>query len=395
MKFETKIMAVEAVTDHPNADRLSIIKLKGYDYKIVSAKLEDGSNRYQPYDWVIYVQADSIVPENLLRMGFWNEEKGIGYLSGKLGNRVKPIKLRGITSEGILFPVIQSNSLHAYDCCVETTDGKKEVFIGALTESALGLDVSDILGITKYEPEIPASMSGDLLYVGNHRTVPYDIENAKKHPGVLDKNTGLIYLTEKLHGTFCGIGWLRDFEHDELFKHPNLSGSFVVFSKGLGGKGLVFKNNLKNKDNIYVKVMRELGLVEKLGRLSWEFKDEGNIFILGEIFGKGVQDLHYGLEKPEFRGFDIKVGDHYVDAEDKYDLLNTIGIPAVPLLDIVKTEAEIHQYVDGKSVIGGNIREGVVAIPEKECYDSELGRIILKYVSDDYLNRKGETTEYQ
>jgi RNA ligase (TIGR02306 family) len=388
-------MAVEAVTDHPNADRLSIIKLKGYDYKIVSAKLDDGSHRYKPFDWVVYVQADSVVPENLLRMGFWNEEKGIGYLSGKLGNRVKPIKLRGITSEGILFPVKQANSLHVDEGWIETSDGKVVLYLDAVdAPSPLGRDVSEILGITKYEPELPASMSGDLLYIGNHNTVQYDIENAKKHPGKLDLTGKKIYLTEKLHGTFCGIGWLPQYQHDELFNA--VKGSFVVFSKGLGSKGLVFKNNLANKNNIYVQTVIANSLFTKLTRLVWELNaSDQKIFILGEIFGKGIQDLHYGLEKPEFRGFDIKIGDRYIDAIEKYDLLNAIGIPTVPLLDIVNNEADIAQYVDGKSMFLSNIREGVVAIPAEECYDDELGRIILKYVSDDYLNRKGETTEYQ
>jgi RNA ligase (TIGR02306 family) len=393
MKFETKIMAVEAVTDHPNADRLSIIKLKGYDYKIVSAKLEDGSNRYRSGDWVIYVQADSIVPEYLLKKGFWNEEKGIGFLSGKLGNRVKPIKLRGITSEGILFPVEDTDYWEG-DCMVPLENGERYC-------AQLGEDVAERLGITKYEPEIPASMSGDLLFVGNHNTVRYDIENAKKFPGKLDATNQKIYLTEKLHGTFCGIGWLPDYEHPELFTNENIKGSFVVFSKGLGAKGLVFKNNLKNKDNLYVRVMKETNIIEKMIPLIHMFNRgklkpySENFFILGEIFGKGVQDLHYGLETPQFRGFEIKIADRWTDADEKYDLLESVGIPAVPLLAIVNNEAAIPEYVDGKSSFLSNIREGVVAIPEKECYDEELGRIILKYVSDDYLNRKGETTEYQ
>jgi hypothetical protein len=38
-------------------------------------------------------------------MGFWNTETNKGMLSGPDGNLVKPMKLRGIFSEGILYPV--------------------------------------------------------------------------------------------------------------------------------------------------------------------------------------------------------------------------------------------------------------------------------------------------
>lgn len=385
-KFETKIMAVESVSDHPNADRLSIVKLKGYDYKIVSAKLDDGSNRYRPHDWVIYVQADSIVPEYLLRKGFWNEEKNIGILSGKLGNRVKPIKLRGITSEGIMFPVSDVDDFED-DCLIEVEDTSKKYC------AMLGEDVSEILGITKYEPVIPANMAGDLAYIGTHKIVGYDIENSKKFPGVLNETGNVIYLTEKLHGTFCAIGWLPE-ENEDLFRLPGVDGSFVIYSKGLGAKGLVFKDTENNRvSNLYVRTAIELGLFEKLVDARKLF--DGPIFIFGEIFGKGVQDLHYGLDKPTFRAFEFYMKGYFANADAKYALLKVHGFETVPVLATVSNEDEILPYIDGKSTFGGNIREGVVAVPAKEHHHDLLGRVILKYVSEDYLNRKGETTEFQ
>lgn len=41
----------------------------------------------------------------LKRLGFWDSEKSKGKLLGSEGNRVKAMKLRGIVSQGILFPV--------------------------------------------------------------------------------------------------------------------------------------------------------------------------------------------------------------------------------------------------------------------------------------------------
>jgi hypothetical protein len=37
----------------------------------------------------------------------------------------------------------------------------------------------------------------------------------------------------------------------------------------------------------------------------------------------------------------------------------------------------------------GNIREGFVVRPLKERFDGEIGRVILKYIGESYLLRKG------
>ena len=55
----------------------------------------------------------------------------------------------------------------------------------------------------------------------------------------------------------------------------------------------------------------------------------------------------------------------------------------------------VEQYTDGTNIEGGfNVREGVVIKPVIERRDDELGRVILKSVSEKYLLRKGNVTEY-
>ena len=48
--FEVLVSRVNDVQNHPNADRLSLIKIN--DYICVSAKLENGDNRYSINDIV-------------------------------------------------------------------------------------------------------------------------------------------------------------------------------------------------------------------------------------------------------------------------------------------------------------------------------------------------------
>jgi len=101
--FACPIVRVSEVVDHPNADRLSLVRLEGLGYLCVSGKLEDGSPRYRAGDLVVYIPNAAVLPEWLLReMDFWNAETGKGTLAGSNGDRVKPLKLRGIFSEGLI-----------------------------------------------------------------------------------------------------------------------------------------------------------------------------------------------------------------------------------------------------------------------------------------------------
>lgn len=103
--FEVNVCKIDSKEKHPNADKLTIYHIGGYT--CISNKLEDGSDRYNEGDLVVYIPSDSLLPDWLLmKMGFWDFEKHKGTLNGSKGNRVKDMKLRGIFSSGLLLPLI-------------------------------------------------------------------------------------------------------------------------------------------------------------------------------------------------------------------------------------------------------------------------------------------------
>ena len=56
------------------------------------------------------------------------------------------------------------------------------------------------------------------------------------------------------------------------------------------------------------------------------------------------------------------------------------------------SEETLLSLTDGATALGGkHVREGVVVKPVQERESAELGRVILKNVSGDYLTRKGGT----
>jgi RNA ligase (TIGR02306 family) len=102
--FEVKVVKIDSVEHHPDADRLSLVKIAGY--VCISAKLEDGSHRYKAGDLVVYIPEAAVLPEWLLKkMGFWKEVENKGTLAGSKGDRVKCVKLRNQFSQGIIYPL--------------------------------------------------------------------------------------------------------------------------------------------------------------------------------------------------------------------------------------------------------------------------------------------------
>jgi RNA ligase (TIGR02306 family) len=388
--FEVLVRQVDDVRDHPNADRLSLVRILGYE--AISAKLEGGSHRYQVGDPVVYVPEAAVLPEDVLKQfGFWNEEKGIGMLAGKAGDRVKAIRLRGILSQGLIFPTEFASELQNRRA-IRRGDDARYVEVGD--------DVAEFLGITKYEPPIPVGMSGEVC-AAIEFAMDYDIENWQNHPGFLDNDE--VEATEKLHGTCFRICYHPTARHPEIFE----GGCVSVSSKGLGAKGLVFKDNEANANVLYVRVARELGLTTKVRELGERLGQRVDLF--GEIFGAGVQDLHYGSTKPSFRAFDIALERVFVGNKDsvvnKDALFVEMGVERVPVLYRGPWDEKVLiHHRDGTTVLGRKmdaktgpcIREGIVvtAVGDQGSRDTPQGhrlRPTLKMVSPDYLIRKGGT----
>jgi RNA ligase (TIGR02306 family) len=360
--FEVLVRQVDDVIDHGNADRLSIVRLLGYE--AITAKEEDGSHRFQPGEKVIYVPEAAIVPEALLKeRGYWNEEKDIGMLAGKTGTRVKAIRLRGVLSQGLVW--------------------KLDV------PGDVGDNLADFFGITKWEPPIPAGMDGDVIGASEF-AYNYDIENFQTYPDFIVGQD--VEATEKLHGTNFRISYRPGVSYPDLFGE----GDVAITSKGMGAKGLVLTNTEKNRvGNLYVRTALELGLIDTVRDLGLRSGEAIDLF--GEIYGVGVQDLHYGTTKPDYRAFDVRVNYKFLSPEDKNELLDSLGIQRVPLLYQGPFDLDrLTELRDGQSALGGCIREGIVvtAMGDQTPRQADFGhslRPILKMVSPDYLTRKGGT----
>jgi len=379
--FTVPIKRIRAIEPHPNADAIEFAVIDGYRSIIKKGEFQTG-------ELVAYLPEASLLPPWLLkRLGFWDDSKGCGTLSGNKGDRVKAIRLRGQLSQGICY------RLHRPPAAAGWLIEHEQDGVLIRTAVSEGDDVAALLGITKYEPPVPTSLSGEVFSAGTHLTIDFDVENWQSYPNVLAEGEEVVF-TEKLHGTLTGIAILpyREALAEAFGERKNI----LIFSKGLGAKGLVFKNNEKNRDIVYVRATQRL-----IAHIDERQRDDAHgpslpIIILGETFGPGVQDLPYD-KQIGLRVFAIVEGyrgqqsflnwDQVVDRARQYEL------ETVPVLYRGPFSIDaMRKHTDGKTLLAaGHMREGIVITPAVERTDPAIGRVCLKSVSADYLTRKGGT----
>lgn len=327
------IAAIDEVKPHPNADRLEIAVIKGWQVIV-------GKGTYQPGDRVIYVPPDAVVPE------IWSDRWGVTKYLSK--GRVRCAKLRGVPSFGFTAPITDLVLFHeANNVDVDVDE-----------------NVADLFGITKYEP--PFKASAEDAAPDHPLFVKYtDIENLRHFPDMLIPGEELV-ATEKIHGTNARVGMIEGElmagSHRLRRKRPDdLSSSLYWYPLTLPSVAAL---------------LDDLGAVHK------------QVILFGEVFGR-VQSLRYGLPNAvAFRAFDLMLDGQYADWDWFDATCHLYGVPIVPLvargamdLEQIKRLSEGHTLVPG----GDHIREGVVVKPIRERHDGRTGRVILKMVSDAYL----------
>jgi RNA ligase (TIGR02306 family) len=385
--FECPVVKIR-IEAHPNADAIEIARVGDYQSIVKKGQFQDG-------DFAVYIPEQAVVPEWLLReMGMYDETRGKGGLAGALGNRVKAIKLRGVVSQGLVIPTKPFS-----DTDVLVTSGVVETLY-TYAQVPVGGDAAEAMGITKYEPKIPSHMAGRIIGADFDATAKYDFDNLKKTPDLFQDGEE-VAITEKIHGTLLQVGVVPSVSANDKY----YGGRVIISSKGMGAKGFVLDHN--DETNLYAQAAKKHGLLDfALNTLGEMADEEGRpAFVIGEVFGKtasgaGVQDLTYTDEVLDFRAFDICVGNRgsekYAPLGEFIDICDEACIPRVPLLYVGPYSKDIVlEHTNGETTLGSHIREGVVVKSYDEVVHPKYGRKIAKSVSDAYLLRKGETTEFQ
>jgi RNA ligase (TIGR02306 family) len=349
-KFAVEVVKIAKVWVHPDADRLELASVEGLDYQFCV-----GKGCCQPGDDVVFFPVDSLLPDPL------SEHLGVkNFLSGKAKNRIKTVKLRGQISQGLTTPV---EKVREY---VEKQGSEWALRWGTS-------DLAEALGVTKYEPPEISCKAGKLVRLPEG--VPlYDIEGAQNFPEVANSLLGeKVCVTEKLEGTNFAISVDRE-------------GNLHVCQRSHA----IVPDEAGEHD--FWKVVRESGFEAKLRELRDKCFPGQHVTLRGELVGPGIQKNIYKLAKRTVFFFDVLVDGTYLPVDAWIDVCDLFGFAKVPVITLTKT---LGEWLDGKGLQdasnGGSLlavgvrREGVVIRPKAERHVPEIGRLIIKQRSPEYL----------
>ena len=338
MRKMAVIRKIDAIDPINGADAIECATIGGW--KVVVKKGE-----YTVGDLAVYCEIDSWIPTELA--AFLSKGKEPREFEGIKGERLRTVKLRGQLSQGLLLPL---DVLPADD-----------VFNGAWTE---GEDVSELLGIVKWEMPMNAQLAG--MAKGNFpslipKTDQERVQNLVQEV-ISASEVGMKFeVTEKLEGSSMTC-YLID-------------GEFGVCSRNLDLKETV--------DNTFWQVARRDGIEEKM-RIDGHFV---SFAIQGELIGPGIQGNIYKLSKPEFWVFDVYniSGGCYMTPNERQALITKMGLLHVPVMveDYELSGAGgiegLLSFAEAKSAIQLQIeREGIV-------FKEINGGMTFKVISNKYL----------
>jgi len=333
------IQTILSLSPIVGADAILLAKVLGWELVVKKTEFQVG-------DRCVYFEIDSVLP-----IAQWND-----HLRKEPNKplRIKTIRLRGQLSQGLAMPLS----------------------IIPTGEYEMGQDVTTLVGVTKYEPVVPAHLSG--MAKGNfpaflHKT---DETRLQSEPRVLDEaiSKGLVLVgTLKMDGTSF-TAYRRDDE-------------FGVCSRNLDLK--------ETEGNAHWRMARKLKLEEILR------SEPRNLSIQGEICGPSIQANRLGLSESKlylFNLFDIDAGKYLSHTElsafaEKH-MLNMV--PTVYRLDFggVVGPRDVNHLLDiakNLNYDNGTPAEGIVWRSMCETYSDVLkGRMSFKTISNRFLEKYKE-----
>jgi len=351
MRKLASIQVVNAAEPIPNADAIERIRVLGW--WVVVKKGE-----FKPGDKLVYFEIDSLLPERaefeFLRASSYKPAVlGPEGAMQAPGFRIKTIRLRGQVSQGICFPL---------SILPEGTPTDEDT------------DVTELLGVRKWEPPVPAGMSGRVKGGFPGFLPKTDETRVQILEKTIEKHRGLtFYVTEKLDGTSF-TAFLRE-------------GVFGVCSRNLS-------LDPTDETSLFMRVAKRVNLEEKLRAFAAVRGFEPAV--QGEVIGPGVQQNKYGLKELSLRLFNVfdVSGYRYLDHADMLAAVAEMGLDAVPQLGTLvlgHTVDELVALSEGMSVLNPKAhREGVVLRPLTEVQDDYLGRLSFKAINPKFLLKYDE-----
>lgn len=345
-----KMASVQRILDIKpidGADKIEIVVINSWNVVVNKGLCKHN-------DLVVYCEIDSWIPNSIAPFLTPEGKEPKEYLGVK-GEKLRTKRMRGVLSQGLVLPF---NILSVeYDVNVGIGDWQE------------GDDVSDQLGIMKYDPPLPAQLAGQAK--GNFpslipKTNEDRVQNLTKEFDKF-KQSGLTWeVTEKLEGSSCTF-------------YLDLEGNFDVCSRNLSLK--------EDANNSFWKAAKMYDVESKMRQLG-----AVGYAIQGELVGEGIQGNIYNIKGVDFYCFTIystTLG-RYLTPKERIACCEATDLKHAPVLheDFNLNDYNIEEilaFADGKSQLNPKQnREGLVF----KCNENTEWH--WKAISNNYLLKEKE-----
>lgn len=331
------VQYIHHITPIEGADRIECIHVLGWQCVANKGQFKVG-------DCCVYMEVDSFLPVcekfEFLRSSSFRKSEILGE-----GFRLKTLKFKGQISQGLVQPL--------------------SILPGDTYE--IGDDVTELLGIKKWEIEEKVTSSGTVVGdfpVGIPKT---DELRVQSYPELIEefKNVKGYYISTKMDGTSVTMYWKN--------------GHF-----GICGRNYEYADD--DKCAMW-KYAHENEIPERIAENNLL-----DIAIQGEFCGSGIQKNRLKLVKPEWYVFtmiDLETHRRLSLAKMK-ELCKMLNLKMVP----VEEEKEVFEYDDVDSLLerakgkyaSGMNKEGIVIRPVEPVYSKTIeGPLSMKVLNNDYL----------
>lgn len=328
MSKDATVEIISEVKAHPNADRLDLVTILGFQCVTQKGLYTTGTK-------VVYVRPDAVLP-----IEPWAEE--YRKYSPK---RIKAVKLRNEWSEGIIVPI---------DLIKDKLPDNLEI----------GQDVAEFLSIVHYEPPTPQELNAKGY-------IPYGIvkTDEERWENMIDN----LPMGEKVDVTLKvdGQSWSAYYKLDED-------------SFGILGRTMEYKTDAVNN---YTYHLAKYDIKNKLK--DYCQKHGVSLCIRGESYGEGIQNFENNPHAKQSKGLAIfsvfLIDEHeYAHKGHQFYYVNVardLGLPTVDMLeeDVILTQELIDKYSKDISKINGKSFEGVVIKHQNGSF---------KIINKDYDSKK-------
>lgn len=335
------IQTIKAVNPIPDADAIEVASILSWNVVVRKGEFKEG-------DKIVYFEIDSFLPVSE-KYAFIGKER-INPITLNTANETKGYRL---ATAVLRKQVSQGLALRFDELDPTPASLTQDELIKMLDEMPIGSDVTEILGVTKFDrPEISHEL-GQLVGTFPSQFISHtDEERIQTEPESYQKIKGQpYYISSKVDGTSITAIW----NESELI--------------------CATRNNTLAKYNEIEKMLEERGIVANLENLN------ENVSFQSELYGNGIQKNPLGIQDKRLATFTIVKDNKILGLESMLDVVGQLGLEIPEIVEIGSNDEEQIKRILQKIEAINSTRENVNPV---KSTDGPLQIIVQKVVTENF-----------